>query len=627
MNNSIKTNFLWEQPEPSGRSSILTILGAAALIMVSFVAGWAWSKTSPLTPPREGGEVEIAYEQPVDEVVVEEPMLEPIVVDDPNALTIEWVGVGEQKIHGTDYAWNSIAFSNQELLPEDGVGPKAFGLGTVKGGQYDGYELLHYIAGISGMGTTFENYYLLVSPSSAQTIILDDYASAVSESFSTPVSQMSASALLGESRLSNLAANEQNQGDRDYRRLVLDSGSKISELEATETIKDVGGRVYNLVGVWRRNDYLEEISFVEPTVKVVLENGLILNLYNGSDPLVPFASDLFYHVRPDNRTVWYILDLGLGTNDDETWGGPNLAGQTTGIPQIVWDDGTENETIYFSGIQGGCGTVGGLNVVDIETIGELKEAGVSAAGKVYLPVSYDVERFRPYFGSWKNYGTEGEVRETLEQFAATRPFFYFQDSFGRWIEFMNTEITPMAECGKPVIYLYPETTTDLDVKLYPQGGFTYTEPVYENGWRVTASPDGTLINRDDGQVYPYLFWEGRGGMYVPPNRYWVVDKNSVHGFLTDTLARLGLNKKETADFLEFWEPLMKDFSYYKIGFYGTDVMNLLAPLSISGKPDTLIRVLMDYEPLNASIAANPPTLPPTPEREGFTVVEWGGVLR
>jgi hypothetical protein len=50
-------------------------------------------------------------------------------------------------------------------------------------------------------------------------------------------------------------------------------------------------------------------------------------------------------------------------------------------------------------------------------------------------------------------------------------------------------------------------------------------------------------------------------------------------------------------------------------------------LSLSETPDTLIRILMDYQPLEAPIKANPPILPKTPIREGFTVVEWGGVLR
>ena len=67
--------------------------------------------------------------------------------------------------------------------------------------------------------------------------------------------------------------------------------------------------------------------------------------------------------------------------------------------------------------------------------------------------------------------------------------------------------------------------------------------------------------------------------------------------------------------------------YYKIGFHGTNVMNAIAPMTLSQKADTLLRVLMDYSELAAPIAANPPTLGATPVRHGFTVIEWGGVIR
>jgi hypothetical protein len=97
--------------------------------------------------------------------------------------------------------------------------------------------------------------------------------------------------------------------------------------------------------------------------------------------------------------------------------------------------------------------------------------------------------------------------------------------------------------------------------------------------------------------------------------------------LVSTLAKLGLNQKETADFLEFWEPRMQAAPYYQIGFHGTNVMNQLAPLTLSQKADTTIRVLMDYQELSAPIKANPPILPATPARKGFTVIEWGGVIR
>lgn len=626
MSNSIKSFAPGQRPVRTDHSSVMWVGVVVIIIAVAFGAGWALSKFGISV-----GQPEPVVEQPTDDVVVEEETPTPTVVDVPGALTVEWVEVGGQKSRSTNYEWNATVFGDNQLMPEDGIGPKAFSLGTIKGGQYDGYELQSYIAGLTGMGIDYANFYLLVPPAKdvvSPLVVLDSYAFFTYQTFTAPVAQTTASAVLGAEGLTRLASYGQNVEDPNAHGIILDTGSKIAELEQINTVKDIEGRTYNLLGVWQRMDYPDEISLTEPTTKVTLENGQALNLYNGSDPNISFANNIFYYIRQDGRTVWFDLDLGFSmTNGEDTGIQGNLRDYSIGVPQLTWSDGTKNTASYLKGIQGGCGQIAGLHVVDISEVGELKDGGTLAAGKIYVPVSFDTEYFKQAFESWKAMTPEGETRTTIEQFAASHPFFYFQDSFGRWIEFMNTGILPMAECGKPVIYLYPEKTTDLDVQLYPQGGFTYTEPVYNNGWRVTASPDGTLVNRDDGQVYPYLFWEGRGGMYVSPNRYWVVKQSGVHDFLVSTLAKLGLNTKETADFIEFWEPRMQDSAYYKIGFYGTSVMNQLAPLSISEMPDTLIRILMDYQPLDAPIKANPPALLFTPERTGFTVVEWGGVLR
>ena len=47
------------------------------------------------------------------------------------------------------------------------------------------------------------------------------------------------------------------------------------------------------------------------------------------------------------------------------------------------------------------------------------------------------------------------------------------------------------------------------------------------------------------------------------------------------------------------------------------------PLEISPKPDTIIRVLMEYKPLKKYIQIEEQKLCSS-ERNGFTVVEWGG---
>ena len=79
---------------------------------------------------------------------------------------------------------------------------------------------------------------------------------------------------------------------------------------------------------------------------------------------------------------------------------------------------------------------------------------------------------------------------------------------------------------------------------------------------------------------------------------------------------------------EIHKMLAKSASYYKISFLQTAQMNAFIPLNISPKPDTMLRMFMDWEPL-----AELPKVLPEPEelnyvqRSGFTLVEWGSVYR
>ena len=54
-----------------------------------------------------------------------------------------------------------------------------------------------------------------------------------------------------------------------------------------------------------------------------------------------------------------------------------------------------------------------------------------------------------------------------------------------------------------------------------------------------------------------------------------------------------------------------------------DEINSNMDLDINPKPDTLIRVRMEYKPLNKKINVKEQKLIPV-ERKGYTVVEWGG---
>lgn len=298
------------------------------------------------------------------------------------------------------------------------------------------------------------------------------------------------------------------------------------------------------------------------------------------------------------------------------------------VPTITWTDGKINNIGYNLTDIGGCGGTNYASIIDPAVVNpetDLTKVGTTAQGDVIYGFKDTNHPFQKAYYDNVYQVFEGE-KISYETFIAAHPIVFWYDPFGRLLKLQSNAYGPMAECGKPVIYLYPEKPTDVNVTLTPAGGFTLTEPDYGNGWHVTALPSGQLTDLRNGKNYPYLFWEGRGGLYVPPTKGFVVAQANVHGFLATSLTKLGLNAQELRDFQEFWEPRMTNSPWYFISFLGTSQMNVLAPLEISPKPETLIRILMDYQPLEQPIPTQEYPLT-APARKGFTVVEWGGVLR
>ena len=174
---------------------------------------------------------------------------------------------------------------------------------------------------------------------------------------------------------------------------------------------------------------------------------------------------------------------------------------------------------------------------------------------------------------------------------------------------------------KPVIYLYPETETDVNVRLNFDGKLTCTYPAYNGGWSVTASPDGTLYDRN-GQSYYCLYWEGEGETDFDFSQGFCVAGKDSAAFLEDALAKLGLTRREANEFIIYWLPLLEANPYNLISFQ-TDAYTECAELEITPEPDTLIRVYMAWKSLESAVEIQPQTFT-APRREGFTVIEWGG---
>lgn len=193
-------------------------------------------------------------------------------------------------------------------------------------------------------------------------------------------------------------------------------------------------------------------------------------------------------------------------------------------------------------------------------------------------------------------------------------------------------LLPLLGCGreaeqedalsaKPVIYLYPEETTSVSVRLDYAGDLTVTYPSYQDGWSVTAQPDGTLTDAA-GKEYAYLFWEGVSDVDWDFTEGFCVRGEDTAAFLQEALAQLGLTLREYNEMIVYWLPKMQDNPYNLIAFQ-TDRYTDTARLTVTPQPDTMLRVFMAFRPLERPVEITPQMLEPT-ERLGFTLVEWGG---
>lgn len=180
----------------------------------------------------------------------------------------------------------------------------------------------------------------------------------------------------------------------------------------------------------------------------------------------------------------------------------------------------------------------------------------------------------------------------------------------------------------PIIYLYPEQTEQISVSLDLEGELTTTYPLYEEedneGWNVIATPEGVLTD-SSGRNYSYLFWEAILDMEPDLSRGFCVAREDTIEFLETSLNEMGLNEEEANGFIMYWLPQLEANEYNFISFQ-TESYEAAAGLEIEPQPDTVIRVFMMWCGVDHYIEVEPQDLTAMnpSEREGFTVVEWGG---
>lgn len=173
---------------------------------------------------------------------------------------------------------------------------------------------------------------------------------------------------------------------------------------------------------------------------------------------------------------------------------------------------------------------------------------------------------------------------------------------------------------KPAIYLYPSEDSFINVKLDINGKIIRDIPNYEDGWDVFITKEGVIDDK-----YDYLFYEAQLEKIKLPNSGWVVKYNNLGNWFDNKLILLGLNEKEKNQFKEYWLKELPKYDYYEIKLLDDSFLKENMNLIISPQPDTVIRLNFYFKPLEKPVNIQEPTII-SPERRGFTVVEWGGIL-
>ncbi len=248
---------------------------------------------------------------------------------------------------------------------------------------------------------------------------------------------------------------------------------------------------------------------------------------------------------------------------------------------------------------------------------------------------------------------DGKAKPTYQEYIAKHPLLFFKDAWGRWGVMGEFDIKLMGGCGKPVIYLYPDKSTDIHISFMTPVTLDTQIPIYNNGWLVKAQPDGVLTDLQPqytdcskidsskfgseyakkachNNTYPYLYWSGKvvENNYPKTNEGWIVEQKDLKNFMNEKLKAIGLTKKESGDMTSYWTPKMKEKNapYYQVSFLTTNQMNKFIPMKVDPLPSSVLRVFLDYKALSKK-----PTVSIKPQRfntfvrHGFTLVEWGGL--
>ena len=180
-------------------------------------------------------------------------------------------------------------------------------------------------------------------------------------------------------------------------------------------------------------------------------------------------------------------------------------------------------------------------------------------------------------------------------------------------------------CGgiaKPILYLYPQKTTNIKVTFSHPEYLETTYPKFIGEWNVKAYKNGDLYDKD-GKYYYGLYWDEKQVHQTDFKEGFYVEKDEAIKFLEEKLEIIGLNKKEKNEFIMYWLPIIEKNEKNLIYFELTEEREKVNKINITPKPDSLLRVVIHVKKVKEKVNIKEEKITRF-QRKGFTAVEWGG---
>ena len=159
-------------------------------------------------------------------------------------------------------------------------------------------------------------------------------------------------------------------------------------------------------------------------------------------------------------------------------------------------------------------------VVSENKVDDVPEGFCRVRGKIYLNgiqtqlgsvYNFDASLIAPV-DSLGNYSILIPTRNALLYFYAPNAHeivvenHVFKSGHELVIDFYTTRRQYDYPAEKPVIYLYSNQPTNVNLSIDFKGDLTFMYPRYDNGWQVNVSKRDSKPS--GSKIYPYLFWEG-----------------------------------------------------------------------------------------------------------------------